>query len=85
MKHGLGVDELGRYAFHQLAQQSWAHHVEAVAIVAKLCKKMGEGEPAHNPSAFVTKGCLNAMHINKLFDNCLRQRLRASQNCECST
>ena len=62
-----------------------AHNVEAVAVVAKLVKKMSENEPAENPSAFVTKGCPNAMHINKLFDNCLRQRLRASQNCECST
>ena len=55
-----------------------AHNVEAVAVVAKLVKKMSENEPAENPSAFVTKGCPNAMHINKLFDNCLRQRLRAS-------
>ena len=61
MKHTLGVDELGRYVFHQLAQQYWSQHVEAVAIVAKLCKKMGEGKLAPNPSAFVMTGCQRAM------------------------
>ena len=71
--------------FTKMKLRCWHHHCRAIAVVAKLVKKMSENEPAENPSAFVTKGCPNAMHINKLFDNCLRQRLRASQNCERST
>ena len=61
MKYSLGVDDAARYAYHNLAQQSWYHHKQAIAVVGKLVKKMTENDPAENPSAFVMSGCLKAM------------------------
>ena len=61
LEHSLNVDQTGRMAFMTLAQQSWACHVEAIAVAGKLVKKISEGKPADNPSVFVTVGCQTAM------------------------
>ena len=56
-KMELNVDYAGRMAFMTLAQTSKASHLEAISIIRKLLKKISEGTPAFNPSAFVTKSC----------------------------
>ena len=61
LENHLMVDYLARMSLNNLAERSEAGHLEANSIIGKLLKKISEGKPADNPSAFVTVGCQKAM------------------------
>ena len=60
LEESLLVDKVARMSFSPLARMSDEGFDKAENILAKLLKKLGDGQVANNPSGFVMESCQNA-------------------------